>query len=228
MKKIISACLLVLILCCSFLCGCVGGAGWFTSSKKTREKIDGMEDYLASPENYFIVVTRYEEQPGSSYNVISKALYLYTDGGVCYYELDYKTGGAAHYQGGVLKEYYDGKETVTEGGKTFADDWDKTVIEVMRSELAKPVQGKQKGYHYLFFNYDKVFYVNDTSVSFEGVEFTGFVVSFQAHKDAPKYRDYELKLMNPTLSYELYDNISGMTPEYVAQRYEYFRDYGQS
>ena len=227
MKKIVKVCLLILIFCCSVFCGCLSacaGAGWFTDSKTLRGQIDGLAEYLASPENYYIFVTKY----GETDEPVFKAMYLYTESCICYYEFDLKTGGAAHYQGGVLRNYYDGKETVTEGGKTFADGWDKTVIEAVRGELAKPVQGNQRGYHYALFNYDKIFYVNDTSVSVDGVEFTGFVVNFHAHKDAPKYRNYELKLMNPTLSYELKDNISGMTPEYVAQRYEYFRDYGQS
>lgn len=227
MKNFARVLLIFFICCCSLLCACLSacaGAGWFTSSKTVRGQADGLAEYLASPENYYIFVKRYEETD----EPIFKAMYLYTDSGVCYYELDLKTGGAAHYSDGVLKNYYDGKETVTEGDATFAEDLDNRLIEVIRSELAKPVQGKNRGYHYALFNYDKVFYVNDTSVSFDGVEFTGFVASFQVHKDAPKYRNYELKITNPTLSYELNDNISGMTPEYVAQRYEYYRDYGQS
>ena len=226
MKKVLHVLLIILICCCSLLCGCVpacGGVGWFTGSEKMRGQIDGLAEYLASPENYYIFVTRYEE----SDDPIFRALYLYTESGVCYYEIDLKTGGAAHYQDGVLKNYYDGKESVTEGGKTFAEGWDKQLIEVMRGELKKPVQGNQKGYHYMLFNYDKVFYVNSTDVKFEDVEFTGFVVNFLAHKDAPKYRNYELRIMNPTLSYELKDNVSNMTPEYVAQRYEYFKQYGE-
>lgn len=236
MKKVAKVCLLVLILCCPVLCGCLSacaGAGWFTDSKTTREQIDGLAEYLASPENYYIFVTKYEEyenpnSDGLSRKAVFKAMYLYTEDGVCYYEFDLKTGGAAHYSDGVLKNYYDGKETVTEGGSTFADGWDKTVIEAVRGELAKPVQDNQRGYHYAVFNYDKIFYVNDTSVSVDDIEFTGFVVNFHAHKDAPKYRNYELKLMNSDISYELKDNVSNMTAADVAFRYENYRDYGQS
>lgn len=235
MKKLAKVCLLVIIICCSLICvflSACAGSGWFTNSKTVRGQADGLADYLSSPENYYIFVTRYEEYetPNSdelSRKAVFKALYLYTDSGVCYYELDLKTGGAAHYSDGVLRNYYDGEETVTEGGTTFAEDWGNRLIEVMRDELSKDVQGKHTGYHYALFNYDKVFYVNDTNVSFEGAEFTSFVANFHAHKDAPKYRNYELKIMNSTLSYELKDNVSNMTPEYVAQNYDYFKQFGE-
>lgn len=231
MKRVLCAVITLLIACCSLCCGCVPTAGWFTSSETLRGQLDGLASYLAAPENYVIEVIKcgqsVTDSDGAENKAVYRALYLFADSGVYYYELDFKTGGAAHYANGVLKNYYeqDGETVVT--GSTYATEMAQTLIGIMQEELAKPVQDGQKGYHYAFFNYDFISYANKTDACFNGDDFTAFSADFHVYKETPVFRSYNLKLINADLTYGLSDNISNITPEDIAYRYSYFKEYGE-
>ncbi len=234
MKRALKIIPIFAVCCCSLLCGCVpacGGIGWYTDAEKLRGQADGLSQYLEAADNYCIFASEYEwvNSVGSDEplkNVFCRSTYLFTGDSVCYYELNSKTGAAAHYSDGVLKNFYDGKETVT-NGLTYASGWGQRLIQAMRGELGKPVQNDQRGYHYLFFDYDFVSYSNSTEVSVDGQEFTGFSADFHVYNESPEYRSYSLKLFNDSLTYELAENVSGLTAEDIKREYESFKGSGR-
>lgn len=154
-------------------------------------------------------------------------LYLFTDD-IYYYETDKVTGDAAYFAGGVLESNDNDGGQKTTVQKTSAEVRASLNVDelwrVIGGELEKPVSQKQAGWHYLFFDYNKVFYNQTTEAYFGGVKYRSFVASFHAYKKNKKFVEYEFTVTSTegACSYSVCDNVSNLNAQNLKTRYDQF------
>ena len=148
---------------------------------------------------------------------------------VSYYEMDFKTGDGAYYNDGALELYTDGQIVLSEKTNQEVRDYFcvEEIIEAISIELAKPVQQSGVGYHHFVTKSTFVSYANETEGRIGNNDYFKFFASFNVHKSQPIYRSYSFGFSGSGLIRKLYYNNSGMSAEYLKQRYESFKVTGE-